>query len=701
MKKFNLVKGLVISLMAFALAFTAFGAVSASAEEVAAPTAATGVTYQAGANTITSTPGYVVYVLKNESGNTIKANAVPAGKIPSTGILSLDKLNIKSTTKDAYLYVCSTAFKAEGTDIAPNMIIKAQAAKKVVGKIDYTKADKTDATDVLSIVATDKEKAVIENAACVWSENGKDYSESTAFTGAKLASMLGNGGQIFVKMNGVDGESGNAQFASKAIKVKIAKQGKAPKVKYDPKKDTIALKNGFDFALATKDGNGKYTIDNNTWKTILPVLGTATPETAAASIVETTAYKPVDKKDEAAATNYTQYKFKTMSMAYLLGKLGNPSTDTVYIAVRQSATVKKPASAVTYIAFDKQTAAPIVYTASNVAGQYDVAKASDFTKGFVIGKVANYNGENGTEGYDDSFVLKNNNAGADKATAAYEFCAVMKSDYTSFSNNKIDWTSLTWKKLDPAKTKINSKLKIKYNDIDGNAVTGTLTAGSLAEAASSAVPAGVDTILLVRRAGVKNGNVRPSEPIVLYVVEGEDDYTLYSTVANGESADKYKVDFYTLQKNQSGVYTWTKDTEIASVTGWGKNGETENVKFPTIAGAKFYEYDGSVVGNEKTATNSKYAITVAATIRVAIVKTFKVTVDFNGGKLTEGAKSTAVYETDKNGKITLPESSAMTPPEGKAFDKFATAKSEGTNVTGDTVFGEDTTVYALWKDATP
>ncbi len=697
MKKFNLSKGLIVGLLTFVLAIATFGAVKASAEEVAAPTAAASVTYQAGANTITSTAGYVVYVLKNESGNTIKANAVPAGKIPSTGILSLDKLNIKSTTKDAYLYVCSTAFKAEGTDIAPNMIIKAQAAKKVVGKIDYTKADKTDATDVLSIVATDKEKAVIENAACVWSENGKDYSESIAFTGAKLASMLGNGGQIFVKMKGVNGASGTAQFASKAIKVKIAKQGKAPKVKYDPKKDTIALKNGFDFALATKDGNGKYAI-SGTWKTILPVLGTATPETAAASIVETTAYKPVDKKDEAAATNYTQYKFKTMSMAYLLEKLGNPQTETVYIAVRQSATVKKPASAVTYIAFDKQTAAPIVYTASNVAGQYDVAKASDFTKGFVIGKVANYNGANGTQGYDDSFELKNNNAGADKATAAYEFCAVMKSDYTSFSNNKIDWTSLTWKKLDPAKTKINSKLKIKYNDTDGNAVTGTLTAGSLAADASATVPSGVDTILLVRRAGVKNGNVRPSEPIVLYVVEGEDDYTLYSTVANGESADKYQVDFYTLQKNQSGVYTWTKDTEIASVTGWGKNGETENVKFPTIAGAKFYEYDGSVVGNEKTATNSKYAITVAATIRVAVVKTFKVTVDFNGGKLTEGAKSTAVYDTTKEGKITLPVASAMTPPDGKVFDKFATAKSDGTEVTTSTVFGEDTTVYVIWKD---
>lgn len=699
MKKFNLVKGLVISLMAFALAFTAFGAVSASAEEAQAVVKPTAVsaTFDNVNNKITATANAVVYVLKQEKANEIKKGAKTAGSLTKDAATPLEDLKIKGTTKDVFLYICDKEFEA-ADKVDANFVIKAQAAKKVVGKIDYTKADTTTATNVLSIVATDKDKKAIANAECVWAEElAGPYKASTEFTGAKLASMLADGGQIFVKMVGANDP---AQFASKVIKVKIAKQGKAPKVKYDQKKDSIALKNGFDIGLAGYDENKKVDTAPTSWFTILPTFKSATIKTAEDSIVATTSFVPCDKKDEAYKNNTTQYKFKALSVKDIAKKLKGEIYDGEFtLAVRKSATVKAPASAITYIKFDAVTEAPIVFTEDKVAGQFDIATVTDFDKkGFTIGTVANYNGENGTEGFWNTFKLKETaGTGADKNAAAYEYLVVKKAD---LDGNKIDWTTASWSKLDPAKTKINSKLKAKYSDINGKKADITLKALAKPDGFNPSTVPAVESLLLVRRAGVKGDvPVRPSKYVELYVIKDDKNYTLYSKVAVGTAATAYSVDFYTLQK-KDGVYAWAKDESIDSITGWTDE-ETAKVEFPAIDGAKFYKY-ATAVGDELTATEKKYTVDKGSN-KVAVAKATKVTVNYNGGKLTaDETKTSVVLDTNKEGKITLPDIEAtVTAPTGKVFDKFYTNDkgTDGAEVNANLVYGENTTIYVLWKNA--
>lgn len=702
MKKFNLVKGLVISLMAFALAFAAFGAVSASAEE-ATPTPvakpeAVAATYNNGANTITVTAkDAVVYVLKTDKGAEIKKGAKSVASLTKDQPTSLEDLKIKGTTKDVYLYICDKEFEA-ADKVDANLVIKAQAAKKVTVKIDYTKADDANATGVISIVATDKDKNVIPNATCVWSaEINGTYAESDSFKGGNLAEKLAAGGEIFVKMVGNDSP---AQFASKAVKVKIAKQAKAPKAKYDQKKDTIALKNGFDFGLATKGEDEKYTVE--TWYTILPANKEATKKTAVESIVATTTYVPCDKKEEAYKANTTQYKFKALPLDTIAGMFEAEGEFT--LAVRKSATAKKPASDVTYITFAAQTAAPIVFTADKVASKYNVATAEEFEKkGFVIGTVANYNGTNGTTGFWNSFAIGDKGVGADENPAAYEYLVVKQSDITG---NKIDWTTASWSKLDPAKTKITSKLKAKYSDVDGKKSDAKLAAINKPEGFNPATPAIPEnaTILLVRRAGVKGAApVRPSAYETLYVIKEGKSFILYSRTAVGTTADEYTIEFYTLQK-KDGAYDWAKDEKIEALKGWTTAGAANvAVEFPEITGAKFYAYDAEDgAGDEITATEKKY--TVGLDAKVAVDISVKVTYDLNTPEgITTTASAPTAADTEK-GKITVSTAELKgtktvdesTTENWKVTGWYLDEKLE-TAVTNDTIFVEAATVYAKWE----
>lgn len=708
MKKFNLVKGLVISLMAFALAFTAFGAVSASAEEAAQavvkPTAVS-ARFDNVNNKITATANAVVYVLKQEKANEIKKGAKTAGSLTKDAATPLEDLKIKGTTKDVFLYICDKEFEA-ADKVDANFVIKAQAAKKVVGKIDYTKADTAAATNVLSIVATDKDKKAIANAECVWAEElAGPYKASTEFTGAKLASMLADGGQIFVKMVGADNP---AQFASKVIKVKIAKQGKAPKVKYDQKKDSIALKNGFDIGLAGYDEDKKVDTAPTSWFTILPTFKSATIKTAEDSIVATTSFTPCDKKDEAYKNNTTQYKFKALSVNDIAKKLNNEYAGGEFtLAVRKSATVKAPASAITYIKFDAVTKAPIVFTEDKVAGQFDIATVTDFDKkGFTIGTVANYNGENGTEGFWNTFKLKETaGTGADKNAAAYEYLVVKKAD---LDGNKIDWTTASWSKLDPAKTKINGKLKAKYSDVSGKKADITLKALAKpnAFAPSAEVPA-VDSLLLVRRAGVKGDSpVRPSEYIKLYVIKDDKNYTLYSTAAVGTAANAYSVDFYTLQKKDAS-YAWAKDEKIESQNGWTA-GDTVELTFPSITGATFYKTDanGAPTAEKYTVADGKAAV-AKGNVKIAVDVPVKVTYDLNKPtdiNLGNGVEVPAAADTVK-GLITPAATTGLTGTKTVAEGDPENWKVTGwyldteckTAVTANTLYGVATTVYAKWE----
>ncbi|MCR5829306.1 MAG: hypothetical protein K6F93_03030 [Lachnospiraceae bacterium] len=724
MKKYNFVKGLLTSLMAFALCLAAFG-VAAKADETPAKSTKIDATYDATNDTVRAGSNAYVYVVKAATGNKLKAGTAANGQL-ANGKISIADLGIKSTKKDVFLYVCNKEVEVEET-VAANLTIKGNSIK-VVGTIDYTQADVANSVNVISAYYKDKKtkkNVDIEDARLYWSADQEKWylanGATTAggrkvnnvevadgFRGADLKAMLEAGGTIYIKQAGVSGASGTAEFGSVAAKVKVAKQAKAPKTKYDYKKDTLAIKNGYDFALAQKSGS-TYTVAEGAWFTIAPFDKNAKTKTAADSIVATTNFAPVDKKDDNAfklasengnELSYTSYKFKNITLDDIIAKIGAGANGDFSLAVRKSATYKKSASAVTYIDFEDQTAAPLVLTSSKVLGQFDVVTSTeDFNKkGLVIGEGNVVNFTDTTTGYDDSFKLITTGDGVtvDANPASYEFTVVKTADYTT-----IDWTSVKWKKLDAAKTKFTGKLKFKYDTSAKKKNEVTLKAMSVEDnftAAAGSVD-DAETEILVRRAGVKGDTpVRPSGVLKLYVAKNGKKYTLYTSDDVGAAATKYTVSFYTLQKNAQDAYGWTEDESIAAVTGWGDAGQTESVTFPTIDGAVFYLYNGSAVGEKLTPTEGKYTVTVAASVKVAVDKPVKVTYDLNKSEgLTTSAVAPAVAITDKG--VITPSTASLTGTmnevacevKGWYLDKACTKA-----VSNATIFVEDTTIYAKW-----
>ncbi len=660
MKKFNFSKGLVIGLLTLALCLTCFAAAKVSAEDAAAtPAKSTAVAaeYDAAADTVKASSNAYVYVLKAASGNKIKAGTGANGQMASNKI-SIADLGIKSTAKDVYLYVCDKEVEVDET-VSANLTIKGNA-NKVVGVIDYTQADYPGSEKVLSAYYVDKatKKSVdIASASLYWSadqdkwyqansltqstrKNSKNQATADGFLGGDLAEMLEGGGTIYVKQAGTSGATGTAQFGSKVVKVKVAKQAKAVKAKIDVSKDTIALKNGFDFAIAAKVGN-EYT-GITKWFTILPTLKTATvTDTIVGGTIDTnqTKYKPLDKKNTNAGKvaeiendsnkyySYTKTAVKALSIDKLYEYVSAEFTangvvtlpSDYRIAVRKSATEKKPASAVTLIELDLKAGKPLVYTQDNVQGQFLVASADEFTKkGLTLGDIAGFPGYTGTntlaietEGFDKTFKVKTATANTkerDEGTS-FEYAVVATADYAATGDAAIDWTTVKWKKFDPSKLKITEKLSGKYNTVKGTKKTATLKSTASADLAATAANKGNDdygrviitenaikegtkALLLIRRAGDKSSGLRASEFIALYVAKENGKYNLYSTVSNGELAYKYTVSFFkyspAITEGEARAAGWYQDDSIAEITGWSKKANT-GVALPALTGAEYWK----------------------------------------------------------------------------------------------------------------
>ncbi len=588
MKKFNFSKGLVIGLLTLALCLTCFGVAKVSA---AAP-AAQSATYNPQNDTITATTASQVFILKAEKDNKLKAGATGID-LDANVPVALADLGIKGTTKDVFLYVCAkTDIDDEGgVTVNANLVIKAQEAKKIVGQINYPKAD-AGQSDFLSATVTDAKGNEISNPVIYWwdGESEAGYAPANTFTSAMLSEMLETGGTIYIKQLGTA-----TQFSSKPVKVKIAKQAKAPKLKIDVKKDTIALKNGFDFCVATgEEGDYSY----GAWKTILPYLKDAKIKTADASIVTTASYVPVDKKSDDAKTAYTQYKFKALSLTEIASaSLLNQSGD-YKLAVRKSATEKKPASAAQVIEIAAPAQAPIVYTRDLVSTEYLVGSvaATDYAKkGIVIGEIKNYPGLDGngalaTSGFWTNFTVSESGTGKDETASSYEYCVVKQADLAN-----VDFTTVSWKKIVPGKTKITSKLKSTYF-LEGGTKKITAELKPVAAPnnfAPSTTEVTGSNLLLIRRAGTKEG-VRGSEYVKLYVVKNGNDVELYSTVALGETAAKYTINFatYKYTAGDAAKTGWFVDDKIPEVIGYYK--AATKAEIPSLEGADYFTTtDGS------------------------------------------------------------------------------------------------------------
>ena len=727
MKKNSILKGLLIGLMAFVLCIALFGATGASADEAAeaAPTKSAPVTatYNAVDDAVLAGSNAYVYVVKAASGNKIKAGTAAAGQMANNKIKIAD-LGIKGTKKDVFLYVCDKEVEVEET-VAANLTIKGNA-NKIVGVVDYTMADEMwcEYPEVLSAYYVDKAtKKTIDVASdkLYWSldqekwylanswdeEGGRKGSDNRAridgFTGVDLGEMLEAGGLVYIKQAGTTGASGTAQFGSAVAKVKIAKRAKAPKVKIDVAKDTIGLKNGFDFAVALKDGNE---FKPSEWFTILPVLKTATVGSEAEFIVggdvevgnddfRMTRYKPLGKKDADAGKavkveiededtfwnySYTKYAIKTLSIEKMLEYLNIPyNRETgLYtefkIAVRKSATEKKPASDYSLVDIDFKAEAPIVWTKDNVKGQYFVASADEFSKkGLALGEIAPFAGYTGTgrktiatTGFDTSFKIAeatNDTKGRDEGSV-FEYAVVATADYYATGDAAIDWTTVKWKKFDPAKLKITEKLSGKYSTVKGTKKTADLksTASSQIETgedgvdyvddyrreaiSDDAIKAGTKSLLLIRRQGDKSTGKRASKEIILYVAKEGKKYNLYSTVSNGEIATKYTVVFgkYSAESGNEHPAGFYRDDTIDPIVGWTRKQQVA-VKFDDLTDGEYWIASPVADSPKMTLGGSAY---VAKTAQNAIAA------GENTDAVPAGSCAVALGEYEIGADVTVP-----------------------------------------------
>ncbi len=667
MKKFNLAKGLVIGLLTLALCLTCFGYVKASAEEAEAPSEVS-ATYDATNDTVVAAAKTVVYVVKAASGNKIKAGA--ACFTMSKATINIADLGIKNAKKDVYLYTCDKEVAEGEITVNATLVIKAQAAKKIVGSIDYTKVDSATATDVLSAVCTDSNGKEIENPVIKWSADGSKWEDSTTFNGAKLVKMLEDGGGIiYIKQVGTSGGTGEAVFSSAAVKTKIAKQPKAVAVKMDVKKGTFALKNGFDFGVATV--SGKKVTAPAVWHTILPKDKSASTSGLDNSIATTAKYKPMNKKAtnalkaitdrEDGMVSYTKTAIKALSFEAVANVLafdaGKASGDALLksgftIAFRKSATDKKPASAISYATVAAKTEAPLVLTYEKVAGQYIVSTGDSFDKGLITGEVANYPGTSGnpkvlaTTGFWNTFKIgKAGNKDADGNAASYEYAIVktenlfvLQSDADAVANDSIDWATVKWAKFAAGKTKFTAKTKTKYSTTGGKAVEATLKAGApdvgstdpvvyLNGVASSVInndvgqtafKADFETAIIIRRAGVKgktiDDSVMASDYVVLFVAKVDKTFYLVSTEDMGAQANKYTVKFSKWMEDDpstdaddtDGYYV---DSTISEIYGWQLKNTEVKVSLPALSGAEYEKAAGKMTSttNELINGNLIYA----------------------------------------------------------------------------------------------
>lgn len=622
-------------LSALALAFVvivAAGAVKASAATL---------TYDPINDTIVADGACVVYVLKSEEACNIKASATCFDL--GTTAIPLSDLGIKEGTA-VYLHVETAAYEEDKEGVKPNFTLAAPTAYKAVGVIDYTQADVAGSMSVLSATVTTKDKKEIADAVILWKgEDDDNYALATpksdaaaevkkaAFTSEKLAAMLENGGTITIKVEG----NGTTR-TSKAFKVKIAKQAKVPSVKLDVKKNTFSIKNGFDFANATKATDETYTA--GTWFTILPYLKDAKTKTADLSIVGTTTYLPLDKKDKnalktiadtGAKVSYTAYKFKALNLDTLVSTINADTTLTpkiavangFNIAVRKSATNKKPASQVAYFDIAGQKAAPQMYTVANTSSCTTIATADELK--FKATEIVNSTTRKSAEGTAvvawtgiGENVAPYSDAVIDDAAAKYEMAVVKVADYIS-TEKPIDWSTVSWKAIKKG-TSISDKTKTKYTVVGASAPTeATIKAGS--KKADGTDKYGLaDTIILIRRAGVKgktiNDTILASTPLVTYVYKDTTTKKYNWEIAAdqalvGADAYSYKLTLLTWQKTDSGYDYVASDV---TVEGYEETANDAIVELPALADGQAYKITSdALVLTGCTAESGNKAVKIA------------------------------------------------------------------------------------------
>ncbi len=492
----------------------------------------------------------VLPLVKNASNN---------NKYEASISLSDKEAGVKvAENKTAYIYASVRTPAEDKTKYTANYVIDATPYKKIAVTFAYAQAEKDSTViGISTVTTTDNNKKTIVYAGPYDEETNKDHylayilgglqysADGTtwydvvsiprdvngkqvddSFTCGKLYEYINSGSKtnLFFRIKGhgpveakeaegTEGEEGykpaedakNAYRASKPIKagIAVAKAGKALKI--DVSKGTIALKNGYDFAMTDSDKvEPKLLGDGGVASafTILPFnkAGKATRlDTVGQEEVKvvtdycaTVGYAPVAKVTD-DATMFTTVKVKNYSIekiARICGKniFGNGN---LYLWVRKSATAKKPADQWTLITIAQIAEAPTAKT--DKAGYYTAQDPAD-TKGVVASPEVS-------------------NAKSDKTSGAYEYLIVDAADIKLVDGSKfvadIDFTSAKWTTLNDKGVTV-AKSKSKYASEEGKKATDHVLKDGSA--------------ILIRRAGDKSSAVLASNYLVTMVAKQDVTY---------------------------------------------------------------------------------------------------------------------------------------------------------------------------------
>ncbi len=455
-----------------------------------------------------------------------------------TGSISLtDKsAGVKiAESKTAYIYASIVAPADEKTKAkySPNFIVDATPYKKVSVTFAYAQADKDDddTPAIASITTIDTKKKTVIYSGAVTAEhaNGLDaiikelqYStDGTTWYGVtgnepqtvngktvnynltckKLYEYVNGGSKTTLyfrikgaaaveaaEAKGTEGEDGykpavdakNAYRATKAVKATIAAAKEAKAVKINVATGTLALKNGYDYAITDPADKGKNepTFDTAEIITILPFNkdGKATRkndqgEDVATYLKDTSDFVPTKKVTDNNKM-FTNIKVKSVAIEDI-----TDTSEDMYIWIRKSATVSKPAEKWVLMTIGKVAAAPTIKEDKNKF--YAVQDAAD-TKGVIAAPEVS-------------------NASSDKVSGSYEYLIVDAADL-----GKIDWTTAKWTALTEKGVTVG-KSKSKYSNAVGKKASDyVLKDGS---------------VVLIRRAGVKSDNVLASNYIETTIVK--------------------------------------------------------------------------------------------------------------------------------------------------------------------------------------
>lgn len=300
---------------------------------------------------------YYQVVKSKDAAGSVKATAwIPAAKSESNYYIDFSAL---ANTKDAYIVYTTNNEATNGTTVEIDAVVKSvkvtlNYAAETLGSENLDEI--ISKVTVKGIDGTEKKDITPDKYAFLWKRGANGtWAEETAFNQLEWDMVRASNATLYISIAGGDGEADSPKAyvyrPSKEAKVKIPKSAKAPNVKIDYAKDTIALKNGM-----------QVSIDGKKWMTVSPYDKNETTR---------------EHKFYSDSTTVTKTKVSAVTPRELVDAVNTNNLDScqygsnvdIVLLVRTAATDKKFPSASATITFKTPAARP-EYTTAAANGQY-------------------------------------------------------------------------------------------------------------------------------------------------------------------------------------------------------------------------------------------------------------------------------------------------------------------------------------------